>query len=238
MDISPIAVIWCDVSFEREDSYQSMKNEFNAATTAAQPKSDSIDTMILNEEQEELLLNNVPVITVRTPDDAVREIEDQKTKGKKIFVICSGTLGRYLVPELLSKCPYIHNFYIYAHSIALHIDWSESYPRGLLKMFNFHITLLLRLTRDISSHFIEHGKMFLLVDDPQNALALFNHARNLEIGANKREKMPPNPKSKEPNYAQPDFRGNLDLLEGHNGLIAQAVAAVRAKGIPVEDSSN
>jgi hypothetical protein len=160
----------------------------------------------------------------------------KRNKGKKIFIICSGTVGRYLVPEIMRECPYIYNFYIYAHNIALHVEWADPYDSKMLKMFNFHTTLLLRLTRDIAGHFIEQGKMFLQVGAPQDALTLFNHARNLEIGANVREKIKPNSNSTEPIYAQPDFRDHLDLLEGDDGLISQAEAAARAQEYPLENS--
>jgi dihydrofolate reductase len=234
MSVLSIIIIWCDVSFEKDESYQSMKNEFNEATTATMKKPfDPIDMMILNEGKEELRSNNVPLITVRTADDAMREIKEHKDK--KIFIISSGTVARYLVPEIVRQYPYVRDFYVYTHNIALHVEWADQYPPKMLKMFNFHTTLLLRLTRDIAGHFIERGNMFLSDDAPQNALSLFKHARKLEIGANVREKIKPSLNSTEPNYSQPDFRDNLDQLEGSNGLICQAEAAVHAQGLSLEN---
>ncbi len=159
----------------------------------------------------------------------------EKHKDKKIFVICSGTVGRYLVPEIARYCPHVHDIYIYAHNILLHVDWADNYEK-LLKMFNFHTNLLVRLTRDIAWYFIKRGQMFLEVNAPQNALICFNHARNLEIGANVREKMEPNRNTTEPNPPQPDFREHLDLLEGDDGLIYQAETAAREQEHALQSS--
>ncbi|CAF3868402.1 unnamed protein product [Rotaria sp. Silwood1] len=98
----------------------------------------------------------------------------------------------------------------------------------MLKLFNFHTDLLARLTRDIANYFIKRGQMLLNseVDMPKEALICFKHAQKLEIVANERDKMKPNLKHPEKNYAQPDFRDHLDLLEGDNGLISKAEEAI------------
>ncbi|CAF1245069.1 unnamed protein product [Rotaria sordida] len=103
-------------------------------------------------------------------------------------------------------------------------------------MFNFPTVLLVRLTRDISAYFIKQGKMYLQVDAPQNALTCFNHARNLEIQANERDKGKLNSNTKEPNCSHIDFREHLDMLEGDGGLISRAKEAVRTKEYSLEDS--
>ncbi|CAF2942321.1 unnamed protein product [Rotaria sp. Silwood2] len=227
MSLLSMIIIWCDVSFENDESYQPMKDEFNETTTATSKKPvDPIDMLIFDEGKEELRSNNVPLITVRTADDAMRQIE--KNKDKKNFVICSGTVGRYLVPEISSQYHEIHDVYIYAHNIALHVDWADKYI-GMLKLFNFHTDLLVRLTRDIANYFIKRGQILLNpeVDMPKEALICFKHAQQLEIVANIREKMKPNTKHPEKDYAQPDFRDHLDLLEGKNGLISKAEEAIR-----------
>lgn len=135
----------------------------------------------------------------------------------------------------MTQCAYVHDFYVYTHSIILHIDWAEQYGK-MVKMFNFHTNLLVRLTREIADYFIQQGKSFLQVDAPQNALICSNHARNLEIGANVRDKMEPNRNSTEPSPPQPDFREHLDLLEGNDGLICQAETAVCEQEISLENS--
>jgi hypothetical protein len=81
--------------------------------------------------------------------------------------------------------------------------------------------------RDISDYFIQQGKTYLEhLDDAHNALKYFKHAWNLETRANERNKMEPNTKSTERPRIQPDFRRNLNLLEGENGLIRRAENAL------------
>ncbi|UJR10965.1 hypothetical protein I4U23_015150 [Adineta vaga] len=218
MSILSIFIVWCDVSFENNDSYQSMQDEFNEASTGTPKRQpDPIDMAILNDDIEKLRSDKVPLAVVRTIDDALREIANHKDE--KVFVICSGSVGRCLVPMIAQEYPYVHDIYIYAHNIGLHVDWADHYIK-LIKMFNFHTNLLVRLTRDISKYFIERGKIFLSVDEPRHALKCLEHAQKLEIEANRREKMKPNLQQTETYFVQPDFRDNLDQLEGTNGLIA------------------
>ena len=225
-------IIWCDGMFENDKCYQSMKNEFSETTTATSGRPlDSIDMAVFNEGKEELSSNDVPLVTVRTSDDAIRQIE--KNKDKKIFLICSGTVGRYLVPIITAQYFYVHDVYIYTHNIPLNMEW-EDQRKLKLKMFNFHTNLLLRLTRDIAYYFIERGKTFLKANLPQNALTCFNHARTLEIRANIREKIQSNSNDNESTSPQPDFRDHLDLLEGDDGLIFQAHKVIRAKEQPLQ----
>ena len=225
-------IIWCDASFVNPNDYNLMKEEFNETTTATSKKpSDSIDVQILDEGREELRSNDVPLITVPTPDDVEREIE--KHKKDKIFIICSGTLGRFLVPVIVRKYSYVHGFYIYTHNILLHRDWTEKYST-MIKMFTFHTNLLLRLTRDIAYHFIERGRWFLSLDAADNALKLFEHAQKLEMVANAREKRLSNSDGSQWNPPPPDFRDHLDLLEGEQGLIAKAEEAMRKQELSLE----
>lgn len=229
-----MVIIWCDVSFVNPNEYEPMTEEFNKTTTATIEKPpDSIGMQILDEGREELRSNHVPLVTVATTDDAEREIKEHKKD--KIFIICSGSVGRYLVPKFVSKYSYIHDFYIYTHNILLHRDWTEPYE-AMIQMFTFHTNLLLRLTRDIGYHFIEQGRMFLSINAPDDALTLFNHAQKLEIVANEREKRLSNWDKKQSKPPPPDFRDHLDLLEGEQGLIARAEKALRGQEFSLETS--
>jgi hypothetical protein len=93
-------------------------------------------------------------------------------------------------------------------------------------MFDHPIDLLVRLMRDISAYFIEQGKINLELNDASNALKYFNHAKNLEIRANQKDKMKPNTRNTGRPPIQPDFREHLNLLEGENGLIRRAENAL------------
>lgn len=218
-----------------------MKEEFNNAITAtAENPPDPISIRILDEGREELRSNHVPLVTVPTTDDADREIAAHNDH--KIFIICSGTVGGHLVETFASKYPYIHNYYIYTGNILLHLDWADRFST-MIKMFNFPTNLLLRLIRDIAYHFIEQGRVFLSLDAPNEALTLFNQAKNLEMVANVREARQPNSNGRQsnsngqqPNAPLPDFRDHLDLLEGAQGLIAQATDAIYRQGGSMETS--
>ena len=235
MSVTSVFIIWCDVSFENQNAYLSMKDEFIETTTATVRKPmDPIDMAIFSDGKEELRSNNVPLITVPTIDDALREIE--KHKNDNIFIICSGSLGRILVPEIVSQFSLVHHFYIYTHNIVLQLEWADEYPVKMVKMFNFPTDLLLRLTRDIAAHFIEQGKSFLSIDAPDYALPLFDQARKLEITANERQKRQSNPNGEQSNQPLSDFRDHLDQLEGNKGLICQAEEALRKQECSLEST--
>ena len=183
MSLPSITIVWCDISFDNDDSYKPMKDEFNETTTATPKKElDPIDMVIFDEGKEQLRSHDIPLVTVRTAEDAMLQID--KHRKNKIFFICSGTVGRFLVPKIVHQYPLIHNIYIFAHNISLHLDWTDPYLK-MLKIFNFPTDLLVRLTRDIAAYFIQQGTMYLEVNAPQSALECFNHARNLKIETNK-----------------------------------------------------
>ena len=213
MDISHIKIIWCDINFENENSYRSMKNEFNETIAAIEQKPvDPIDMEILDDGKKELEQNAVPVTTVQTIDDTIRAIKHNKSR--KVYIICSGSIGRFLVPTISRdrdhEYPYVHKVYVFAHNLLDHV-------------------LLVRLTRDISYDFIEHGQSFLQINAPKYALPYFIHARNLEIAANRRDKT-------DPNSNEPDFRERLNILEGENGLIYKTKEAIQSQNHSLETS--
>ncbi len=124
MNVLSMIIIWCDVSFENDQSYQLMKDKFNETTIATSKKPlDPIDMAIFNQEQEELRSNDVPLITVWIADDAMHQIE--KHKNKKIFVICSVTVARWLVPQVVRQYRHVHDLDIYTHNIVLHVEWAD-----------------------------------------------------------------------------------------------------------------
>jgi hypothetical protein len=224
MALPNVVVIWLDGTFEG-DNYQSMKDEFNdPIASSSSPSSDPIDQKTCHETKQDLLAHGAPVITARTADEAIELIKNYPTA--KIFFISSGSLGKDMVPKIVNQYQLIHSFYIYCFKMIKHRDWASDYL-SCLQMFDHPIDLLVRLMRDISEYFIEQGKTNLQFNDAKNALKYFNHARNLEIQANKKDKMKPNTKHTGRPSVQPDFRRHLDLLEGENGLIRRAENALR-----------
>lgn len=227
MALPQTIVLWLDVSFDEEQKYLQMKNDLRKDTAAPPmqtppPPRDPIDIQVCNEMKEVLRSNGAPVITITSPVEAIQRVAEYINK--KIFFICSGSLGEYIVPEIVARYPSVESFYIYCFKIAKHVHWAINYT-DILQMFDHQIDLFVRVTRDIASYLIEQGRMFLEEGAPEEALACFNHAQTLEIRANVRDKMVPNLKDPAPR-PQPDVRTRLDLLEGDNGLIHQAKRAI------------
>lgn len=223
--LSSIAMIWCDVNFECKDSYNSIIKEIHASIKATPGRNfDEIAAFIIDEDREQLFSKAFQLFTVATIDKAVRKVEENLDK--KIIVICSGSVGRYLVPHILSRYPHVHNFYILPHNIGLHMDWADEYQQ-FVKFFDHPTDLLLRLLRDIASYFIERGEMFLEVNAPEPALKCFICARNMEIYANHRDKKELNIEYPGQNKPAIEFREHLNLLDGENGLIARAESKIR-----------
>ncbi|CAF0978165.1 unnamed protein product [Adineta ricciae] len=229
MSIPSVVIIWCDVSFETRSSYQAMQDEFNETTTGASAQEpDRMDVDIVNDGTNYFHSNNVPLIVTRTIEEAETEIKNHSKE--KIFIICSGTIGRFLVPIISQKFFYVHDIFIFTHGLERHTEWTAAY-KPMVKMFRFHTTLLIRLTHEITKYFIKQGNNYLQVDDGSSALKYFKHAQKLEIEANKRSKTTWN--AAETYSNQPDYRRHLNVLEGHNGLIAQAENSMRRQGLPV-----
>ncbi|CAF0850302.1 unnamed protein product [Rotaria sordida] len=224
MSLQDVVVIWLDGTFVG-DNYRSMKDDFNQklGSTTSSSSSDEIDCLICKETKEDLVINGAPVITVSRSDEAMQQIETHSEA--KIFFISSGSLGKDMVPTIVRQYPLIHSFYIFCFDMATHGNWALDYT-NCLKIFDHPIDLLVRLMRDISTYFIEQGKLYLKFNDPNNALKYFKYAWNLETRANQKDKVPPNTKSKEKPTVQPDCRTRLNLLEGENGLIRQAEKAL------------
>jgi hypothetical protein len=222
MALKKVVIIWLDRTFEGGHN-QSMTNQFNEQIASSAASSDPIESAICHETKDDLLAHGAPVVTARTADEAIKLIESYPDA--KIFFISSGSLGKDMVPEIVRRYSLIHSFYIFCFKMVDHCGWASEYVE-CLQMFDHPVDLLVRLMRDISEYFIKQGEQFLRDKDPHNALKYFQHSLNLEKRANERDKMKPNTKNSGKPLVQPDFRRNLDLLEGENGLIRQAERAL------------
>ena len=121
MVLQKLIVIWVDGTFEG-DNYQPMKDDFNEKIVGASASSDPINNSICRETQEDLVTNEAPVITVRTTDDAIKQIKNNPQA--KIFFISSGSLGEHIVPTIVKQYPHVHSFYIYCFKIINHMHWA------------------------------------------------------------------------------------------------------------------
>lgn len=106
----------------------------------------------------------------------------------------------------------------------------------MLNMFDFLTIVLVRLTRGISGHLIERGRMYLQVEVSQEALLCFKQAQKLEIRAKVQNNMECNNNTARQRCFKPDFREHPDLLEGDDGLLSQTETASREQGHSLESS--
>jgi hypothetical protein len=91
--------------------------------------------------------NAAPFIFVDQPEKAIKEIEINHEK--QIIFISSGSLGRYIIPNIISKYSNVYSFYIFCDSFERHVDLALDY-RHCLQIFDHELDLLVRLMRDIS----------------------------------------------------------------------------------------
>lgn len=229
MDVSPIAIIWCDKSFVGNQYNERTGDEFNQVTTAQRPRLPTeIDRQSLASIKREFDAVGEFINFVQTIDDAMKKIEENSTK--KIFLITSGELGRVLVPIAAERYPWVHQIYIFAHNLESHLDLADKYI-SLVNLSNFPKTLSLQLTCGIAKFFMERGRSFLAVEAPQEAFKCLLHAKNLEEAAIAHNNPPGDQFENRPMFGQ--RRGRLDEIET---LIHQAQDALRQKGFSVEAS--
>lgn len=134
-------------------------------------------------------------------------------RNKRIIFISSGSLGKFIIPRIVSTFFNVYSFYVYCCDISLNRDWAfEYFP--CVKIFDHELDLLVRLMRDISSDAIRLGTTYLAVDDPTSALKCFEAARELDNRANNTDTL------NQPYY------GHLRILDDNKskpGLIQKAL---------------
>ncbi|UJR29264.1 hypothetical protein I4U23_010478 [Adineta vaga] len=86
----------------------------------------------------------------------------------------------------------------------------ESGYESIMQMFDHETDLLLALVRDTSKDIIKLGESYMQVNDGKNARKCFVTAETLEMQANTI------------NICRAPLMTRLQLLQGENGLIAQA----------------
>jgi hypothetical protein len=175
-------IIWLDDHIGQDDVCIDLKEKLINAINI------NIDEPLIRDEIDRLILNtNVRsrigdrLITVRTIDDCLALIDTHYHK--KIFLITSGTLGRYLVPRILSDYPYVDKIFIFCHNIRLHMDWAMDYTDNLL-MFDFHNDLFARLLHDIGMYYMDQGIFFSDSNDHMRALYCLYITKKLLMRAN------------------------------------------------------
>jgi hypothetical protein len=198
-----VRFIWLDAYIGQEGECDGFKRMFRNALDPTVPlPPDAIDSLIraLNE-------NVAPFLFADTPDKAIEFIEAHRKK--KIIFISSGSLGKDIIPHIVRTYPWVHSFYFFCAIIENYIEFSYDYLSCLM-IFDFELDLLVRLARDISEDIIKQGRVYMNLNEPENALKCFEAAQTLNMTANTMDRL---------NSA---FYVHLRILNGSTGLIQQA----------------
>ncbi|CAF3804326.1 unnamed protein product [Rotaria magnacalcarata] len=146
---SEYIIIWLDSDTERLEDYRDMKREFQMAL----------------EENSAVRLNLYgsfglfgwalhtyfnPILFEDNREQTLRCIKDNADK--KIILIESPSLARWIIPHVLKYNLSVEACYIFYVHIKYHVDWALEYvDYGLdLKMFDFETDLMAKLRRDMS----------------------------------------------------------------------------------------
>lgn len=200
-----LVIIWLDTHIGVTGKYLKFKATFQTAlkpVTAMPPK--DINELIYYFEE-----NVAPITFVSQPDDALALIANEKDK--RIILISSGSLGQPIIPDIVAQYPRVYFFYIFCGYVIGLRDWALDRDYDMcMKILDFETDLLLHLVRDRSMDIIDLGNTYLALKDGESARKCFVTAETLEISANEIDR------------PAPPLTSRLRLLQGFNGLIAEA----------------
>jgi hypothetical protein len=197
--------IWLDTHIGVMGEYQTLKKQFqsNLMPVAAMPPN-SINELILYFEE-----NVAPIEFVSETEDALASI--QYEKDKRIKFISSGILGEQIIPTIVSEYTRVDYFYIFCGYARRLTEWAlEHGYENCMKILDHETDLLLHLVRDASNDIIKLGKTYMDLHEGESARKCFVTAQTLETLANGVDS------------DRAPLLINLNLLNGDNGLIAQA----------------
>jgi hypothetical protein len=198
--------VWLDTHIGRLDSYNDLKAKFRFMVNVISTLSSHIDELIC--------AWNTTVTQIEffdTPDAALFDIKSHNNQ--RTILISSGSLGKRVIPYIVSTYSHVYSFYILCGCISNHVHWVLDYY-SCIQIFDHEIDLLIRLVRDISHDIIKLGMTYLVLEDSTNALKCFEKAHTLETRANTTDQL------NDPFYA------HLRILDGHKsepGLIQEAL---------------
>jgi len=197
--------IWLDTHIGVMGQHQTLKEQFrsNLRPVAAMPPNNINELICYFEE------NVAPIEFVSETEDALTLI--QYETDKRIKFISSGTLGEPIIPRIVSEYSRVDYFYIFCGYVRRLTEWAlEHGYENCMKILDHEKDLLLHLVRDASNDIIKLGKTYMDLRDDESARKCFVTAQTLEMLAN----------AVDPDRAP--LLINLNLLNGDNGLIAQA----------------
>lgn len=197
--------IWLDRHIGIMGEYQTFKQQFraNLQPAVAMPPN-NINELIWYFED-----NVAPIEFVSETDAALALI--QYNTDKRIKLITSGSLGKPIIPHIIANYQHVDYFYIFCGYVLGLTEWAlEHEYEHCMQILDHEKDLLLRLVRDASNDIITMGRSYMDLRQGEHARKCFVTAQTLETLAN----------AADPNRRP--FLQNLNLLNGDNGLIAQA----------------
>ena len=214
------AILWFDTHIGENKECNDLKNMFQSGLKPVAVDSPATEVDPINDMIFCLREYAGPVSFASNVNDALELIETHAREEKKITIIVSGTLGKELIPEILERNFTIESYYIFCGYMKAHVAWAEKYlDDGVdIQMFDFEVTLLIRLEKDLSEKLIATGTE-LLQSNPRSALTYFQNARSLAENAVQRNT------PTDPNDRRRPSAMHRQILDGENGLIAQAQRA-------------
>jgi hypothetical protein len=194
-------IIWLDQHIGQSDEYTMFKRRYNDMNAFNETNSisgdidndtndltsDDIDSLIGAVSNRTLIYSTVegPILySFSEVNSCLEFINRSSTSQKTIFLICSGYLGRIIVPQVFDNM-YVHSIYILTSSTEEQFSWIIDYYDKII-VLERDSDLFTRLTRDNASYY---GKK-CPADDPSSRLNLvyLKWARNLYKQADKNER--------------------------------------------------
>ena len=168
-------IIWLDPHIGDKTQCHAFKQQFTGAIDPDAKYADSISSSIaaINE-------NAAPFIFVDTHEKAIEEI--QKHQHMNLIFMSSGALGKEIIPKIAGTYPCVYAYYIFCADQARYNELVRQYA-SCLQIFDHESDILVRLMRDISLELINRGRLFLDVNDLENAHNCFKQARNLNFNS-------------------------------------------------------
>jgi hypothetical protein len=122
-------------------------------------------------------------------DECLRCIGESLNDNKKVFFITSGSMGKEIARDIITKYPSLQNIYVFCGYYKAHLDWvDECLDHNIIcLMYDFHTDLLARVLREVAEYFISEGDKELNQNQQlaYSAISYFNWAKLLLERANK-----------------------------------------------------
>jgi len=172
-------IVWLDQGIASPDCCKQLKKAFATTTNPESHILTKIDELdVSNLIRDDSLYGETSFLDVPFTFKLFAEVKPclefllENAGKKRIFFITSGSLGQFIVPQILTDHQeifkdengklYEDSIYIFCADMVKHGQWAIDYLElDCIKMENDDQTVLARLTRDIAKYFLSEGKEYL-----------------------------------------------------------------------------